>query len=1426
MKMNVRNIIPVFFHLAVLFFLAPGILPAQDYNITKPSVPGPMDIYVNAYSGNLYHQRQDLVLPARGMDIDIHFSYNTARRDRNYGFGPGWTFSYNMTYAEDSLGILLERMDGRQDLYREENGSLVSAKGVFDRMEEFEPGQYRLRSRSGTYYYFEDPSHKRLTKIVDRNGNTQTLVYADSMIQTIIGPAGRMVDFIWTGGRLTQITTQTTPERTIQIEYDDNGNPVSVINPAGGMINYQYDEQYKITAIIDENGNPVNITYNSLFAVEKVISCFNTQHFIYDYANLKSHVVERVGGAPQVTTYAYNELGQLAKQEGNCCGATQTFEYDDNDNIIKRTDANGNATLYSYDALGNVTQEIDAMGQAATFVYEPAFNNLVSRTDRNGNAWGYVYDERGNLLRMNKPLNIANIFTYNEFGQRESVTDGNGNRMQFEYTLYGQLARITDARGSETSFTYDTFGNVLTTTDPNGNLTQFSFDELNRLIGLTDALGNSESYTYDNRGNRLTFTDRKGSTTRYVYDALDRLTELEDALGNKTAYAYDERGNLIQATDANGNRNRFGYDKQNRLVSAKNAIGDQILYEYDAKGNLIGLILANGNTVNLDYDALDRVNRISDNLGVISEYQYDKTGNRISYIDGEGNTTTLIYDALNRLLRLTDPLGESISYQYDANDNLISVTDRNGHTTAYTFDEINRRTSVTDALNFTSTYDYDPSDNLLTLTDQKGNVTSYVYDALHRLTSETYADGSTRAFTYDVNNQMVSRTDNNGQTTTYEYDVIYRMTSRIYPDGARDDFAYDAVGNLLRASNANATLAFTYDDINRMTSETLNGKTTGFAYNTQQRKRTIFYPGGRQIEEVFDVRNRLESIMDATILMDQLAAYEYTPTGHISRRTFINNTFTELDYDANRRLVSLSHNLPNGQARYQYAHDKVGNRLNESRPDQPNASRQFIYDNLHRLVQEKTGAIVGEMIPNPLAQTEWQLDGLGNRITEQKDGAATTYAANELNQYTRLSGADNYSPAYDANGNMLSDGAFDFSYDTENRLVQVDNGQTATYLYGPLGRRLAKVIGNDTTYYYYDKLRVVEERGNGEAIKATYAFGAGLDEVIYMQRDDRHFFYHQDALGSTTHMTDLEGNIVERYQYDAFGNPEIFNAAGSPIARSAVDNPYLFTGRRYDAETGLYYYRFRYYSPKLGRFIHRDPLKYSDGLNMYQYVYGNPVNWVDPMGLTSSPCFWDNFQDLIDQFANALGWSSLGLFGLSAALAATGVGLPFAAALASVAGFAGLSSTGLDIASAVISASQGNVGDAIGKLALNLLPEAAGAAIKNAPKIIKALDPLLENIPTPKFTPNKPPSNPFADVQYPPKNPPNSTTSTKSPKTSSNSDSIIDHSDDLTPGDPHYDPRGPGHDLDINPRDPGRPLGPNQPNIPGFDPPPGLNGGN
>ncbi len=179
----------------------------------------------------------------------------------------------------------------------------------------------------------------------------------------------------------------------------------------------------------------------------------------------------------------------------------------------------------------------------------------------------------------------------------------------------------------------------------------------------------------------------------------------------------------------------------------------------------------------------------------------------------------------------------------------------------------------------------------------------------------------------------------------------------------------------------------------------------------------------------------------------------------------------------------------------------------------------------------------------------------------------------------------------------------------------------ASYAYDYLGRRISRTIygsPNVTIRYAYDGDRIIAEYDGSGTLLRKFVYGPGVDEpicLIDVANGNAAYYYHFDGLGSVVALSDVNKVLVERYAYDVFGRPTIRDPNGAVLAESAWGNPYLFTGRAYEAESGLYCYRARYYDHATGRFLQPDPTGYSDGLNLYSYCGNNPFNFSDPSGL-------------------------------------------------------------------------------------------------------------------------------------------------------------------------------------------------------------------
>jgi RHS repeat-associated protein len=351
----------------------------------------------------------------------------------------------------------------------------------------------------------------------------------------------------------------------------------------------------------------------------------------------------------------------------------------------------------------------------------------------------------------------------------------------------------------------------------------------------------------------------------------------------------------------------------------------------------------------------------------------------------------------------------------------------------------------------------------------------------------------------------------------------------------------------------------------------------------------------------YDASNRLISI---TNNKGQKTEFTYDVLGRRTSLTHANGVITNYTYDATSQLTRLSHQLGTTTINsFDYTYDRVGNR--KSKADR-HGSYNYAYDALNRLSQASN-----PLPANPLESFTY--DPVGNRTNSNQNGSSSFNEANELLE----DGSFTYE--YDANGNMIRKAAkvggviVTYDYDAENRLVRVvsSTGTISNYKYDGIGRRVEKeVIGAQTavTRYLYDNEDVLLELNSSNAVTARYTHGPGVDEPLIMEKNGQSFFYHRDGLSSVTDISSQAGAVVQHYAYSSFGQIE-------SMLDSSFNQPYTFTARELDPETGLYFYRARYYEPSIGRFLQPDPIGLAAGPNAYTYAGNMPATFVDPLGL-------------------------------------------------------------------------------------------------------------------------------------------------------------------------------------------------------------------
>ncbi|MDE2141049.1 MAG: hypothetical protein KGJ84_01385 [Elusimicrobia bacterium] len=763
---------------------------------------------------------------------------------------------------------------------------------------------------------------------------------------------------------------------------------------------------------------------------------------------------------------------------------------------------------------------------------------------------------------------------------------------------------VTDPRGFKTTHKWKTVNGQTVSTDivdPDNAATNNTFDAQNNPTQATDRAGHTTSAIFDAKNNPTKITNAAGQNIFLSYESnFNGVATFTDTKGNSTQFNYDAKGNMTRAQDALGNAVDTGYDAHGAPISITNPLGRTIALSHDTNGNLASISDSLSRTTQLGYDGLGRTTSLTDATGKATQFQYDAN-----------NNLTQVKDALNGLTNFDYASGQLTSGKL-----LSALHDANSHTTTFSRDTRDRLTSITNALGQTRNYKYDDANNVTQKTKADGTVITFQYDNLGRLTNVNLP-GNPVTNSYDAVGNLVDAGDSFSDTKI-GYDTLGRPVKVLETNKGANftseiDYEYDAAGNrtkmTLQALPTPFIWTYTYDGLNRTTSLTnpFNQMFT-LAYDAASRRTSLTYHNGIQ------------------------ATYAYDATDMVTNITYKRTS--------DQSFVASS----------AYTYDAVGSRLTMTNAS---GTHSYGYDPLHRL----TNASHPVASSLPVTNEAFAYDSVGNRTA---DALRASYNYDVVNRITQDSA---YTYASDANGNLTSrtDRATGettrFVYDDVNRLIEVDASTytVAKYKYDAAGRRIERNVGATTYRYVYDGANILAILDGSNNLVQLFTQGPGIDAPLSVHSGGQDYFYHQDALGSVTALTNSSGTTIETVEYEAYGSAVVKDANGGTHTVSTVGNTFLYTGREFDSETGLYYFRARYYDPNAGSFFQADPNEFSES---HYYANANPLSNIDPTGQITIPFIgWIDVGETAGQKSaewyadkynesgiwGKIGWGSLGL---------------------------------------------------------------------------------------------------------------------------------------------------------------------------------------
>ena len=518
----------------------------------------------------------------------------------------------------------------------------------------------------------------------------------------------------------------------------------------------------------------------------------------------------------------------------------------------------------------------------------------------------------------------------------------------------------------------------------------------------------------------------------------------------------------------------------------------------------------------------------------------------------------------------------------------------------YTYDSQNRRTSLS-----------------TTRDGVTWDTTTWTYDsATGNCLSKTYADNSTVTYTYTPDNLPLRTTYASGRWKENVYDGRRQVVGTLSSGGENDaTMQRDAYGRIVSESNNAASAIYALANVGTATNETVNAGTISIAItrtlDVHDRLNGLAIPSiGYLLGYAYADDGRIATISNA----DAVVTYAYTPdrrdAGYAIAFSGGGTFVRSVTHDPYRReiVTGIANAIGGISLGLAYGYDAL------ARPVTRNGDA-FVYNT--------RGEVESAMIDGN-AETHGY-DFIGNSLLATFNSVTNTYTANNLNQYVSIlrASASPREISHDADGNMTNDGVFTYTYDSASRLTSVSSNDIllVTNQYDCRGRRVRKITQTATHTFFYDGWNLIYEHvantdGTvdtfqyfwGRDLSGTLQGAGGVGGLLYVKQNGTIFVPHADAMGNILRYTDTAGNVVASYTYDAFGKTISETGSLAHLFR------HRFSTKYYDAETGLYYYGYRFYSPSLKRWLNRDPIEEEGGVNLYGFCVNNAVCRYDKYG--------------------------------------------------------------------------------------------------------------------------------------------------------------------------------------------------------------------
>ncbi|HEY2901178.1 MAG TPA: DUF6531 domain-containing protein [Polyangia bacterium] len=980
-------------------------------------------------------------------------------------------------------------------------------------------------------------------------------------------------------------------------------------------------------------------------------------------------------GAPAGPRQNWSRLVRQRARDGR----TIAFEYDANGNLAWVKDAAGRHVGFEHDRLGRLTaMKLPHPTQAGwlphtRFSYD-ARDDLVQATDPAGELWRFAY--KNHLLVQETNRNgLSFFFAYDGFGEDAFCVrtwgDGGIYDHALAYEKVGKVTCVTNSLGATTTYKMNAVGCVTQVIDALGGVTAYEFDERSLWkVKETSPTGAETTWTHDARGNVVKIVTPGGAVVEIAYDQHDQPVRAVDAVKGAWEWGYDDKGHLVGRIDALSRRvqfqwdgwwlttmidpagrpTRLGYDASGNITSVRTPDGAQSFWAYDNLGRCVKATNAAGAEQTREHDALGRVVLVRGPDGNVRALAYDPEGN-VTRARDEQHDVRFSYQGMGRLSSRSEA-GTTVGFSYDTEEQLRAIT--NEHGSVYRF-ELGLTGNVDVEHGFDGIrrqYRRDKAGRVVKVFRPAGRESDYSYDDGGRVAAVKHSDGSAEAFAYRIDGEMLEAV-NGAATVAFARDVLGRIEREI----VGDDWVaseYDALGARVRLqSSRGLDQRIKRDSVGRARGiqATVGGdgssaweakfqrdalglevdrKLPGGVRSRWERDKTgrplkheVTGAGGfrRAVQYTWEANDQLRAVIDAQRgptryehdALGNLAAAvyadgrvdlrlpdavgnlfrtqdrgdrKYGPTGQLLEARGADGGVTKYSYDAEGNLIAKVQ--PDGGT-WSYAWNGAGMLAAVTRPD--GAVVTFAYDALGRRVKKTFRGCTTRWIWDgnvPLHEWVEAAEGVGD---DAQAAGVDAIVGDEIAARRRAAQLNERPAQGPPAAGIVSTSV------AQNRAAAAINAAAegaaaaAGAVDGVCGESEAVAAGTAAAPITW----IFDPESFAPAAKLL---GAARYSIL------------TDHLGTPTTMLDGGGSAVWSAEIDIYG--ALRNVEG---VREAC--PFRWPGQYEDAETGLYYNRFRYYDPEAGEYASQDPIGILGGWRPFAYV-ADPLTWSDAAGLSGT----------------------------------------------------------------------------------------------------------------------------------------------------------------------------------------------------------------